>query len=139
MTTPSWSAMKERDDLNEMKNTWMGYVTIFDDSSDNSDSSMDISFDNDDDSDNSDIISFMIDNTIKMEIDIPMDILLDNDDDDNVEYNNDFFDNESLFSDTTTSSMSSSESLEDILFDEILKKHNQLYGRLLRCVCSTGK
>jgi hypothetical protein len=46
MATPSWSAMKERDDLNKMKNTWMEYVTIFDDSSDDSDSSMDILFDN---------------------------------------------------------------------------------------------
>jgi hypothetical protein len=90
MATPSWSAMKERDDLNKMKNTWVEYVTIFDDSSDDSDSSMNVLFDNDDGSANSDIISFMIDNTIQMEIDIPMDILLDNDDDDNEEYNNDF-------------------------------------------------
>jgi hypothetical protein len=89
----------------------MEYGTIFDDS-DDSNSSMDISFDNDDDSENSSIISYII-HTIHMETDIKMDIPLDNDDNDEQENYIDFVDSDSIFSDTTTSSMSSSESLED--------------------------
>jgi hypothetical protein len=79
MTAPSWSVLKERQVSNDWKSNWMEYVTITDDRSDNSDSSMDILFNINDH--HTDFHMSLKDLDIEMKIDLPLKIVFGQNDD----------------------------------------------------------
>jgi hypothetical protein len=108
----------------DMKATWIEYVTFEDEMSDDSDSSIDMSIDSD--SNNPGFISAMINHQILMEVRLPLDIIFGinniNDDSNSIVNDDSAFD--FLLS---ASSNSSSSSISTILLAAIIEKEHEVF------------